>query len=152
MRGDDVERLQHNLSLLGLYYGHLNGAFEEKTHLAVLELQQSLGLERSGRVDHRTIEALAGINKNITNSKAFSLRDFHNLESANGAVRSHRIILVPSAMIGEHPSPAEAPLRIGSAVGTSPWMSQLVPTSCSPTSAHIPSSSPISRSRPPTAR
>ena len=109
MRGDDVERLQHNLSLLGLYYGHLNGAFEEKTHLAVLELQQSLGLERSGRVDHRTIEALARINKNITNSKAFSLRDFHNLESANGAVRSHRIILVPSAMIGEHPSPAEAP-------------------------------------------
>lgn len=71
MRGDDVERLQHNLSLLGLYYGHLNGAFEEKTHLAVLELQQSLGLERSGRVDHRTIEALARINKNITNSKAF---------------------------------------------------------------------------------
>jgi hypothetical protein len=35
---------------------------------------------------------------------------FHNLESANGAVRSHRIILVPSAMIGEHPSPAEAPM------------------------------------------
>lgn len=109
MRGDDVERLQHNLSLLGLYYGHLNGSFEEKTHLAVLELQQSLGLERTGRVDHRTIEALARINKNITNSKAFSLRDFHNLESANGAVRSRSIVLVPSSMIGEHPSPAEAP-------------------------------------------
>lgn len=109
MRGDDVERLQHNLSLLGLYYGHLNGSFEEKTHLAVLELQQSLGLERTGRVDHRTIEALARINKNITNSKAFSLRDFHDLESANGAVRSRSIVLVPSSMIGEHPSPAEAP-------------------------------------------
>lgn len=108
MRGDDVERLQHNLSLLGLYYGHLNGSFEEKTHLAVLELQQSLGLERTGRVDQRTIEALARINKNITNSKAFSLRDFHNLESANGAVRSRSIVLVPSSMIGEHPSPAEA--------------------------------------------
>lgn len=109
MRGDDVEHLQHNLSLLGLYYGHLNGSFEERTHLAVLELQQSLGLERSGRVDHRTIEALARINKNITDAKAFSLRDFHNLESANGAVRSRSIVLVPSSMIGEHPSPADAP-------------------------------------------
>jgi hypothetical protein len=41
MRGDDVERLQHNLSLLGLYYGHLNGAFEEKVraHCAVGGLQ-----------------------------------------------------------------------------------------------------------------
>ncbi|WP_144790454.1 N-acetylmuramoyl-L-alanine amidase [Kocuria palustris] len=109
MRGDDVEQLQQNLSLLGLYYGHLNGSFEERTHLAVLELQQNLGLERTGRVDHRTIEALARINKNITDSKAFSLRDFHNLESANGAVRSRSIVLVPKTMLEEHPRPAEAP-------------------------------------------
>lgn len=109
MRGDDVERLQHNLSLLGLYYGHLNGAFQENTHRAVLELQQSLGLERTGRVDLRTIEALARINKNITDSKAFSLRDFHNLESANGAIRQRNIVLVPSRMMQYHPRPSQAP-------------------------------------------
>lgn len=109
LRGDDVERLQQNLSLLGLYYGHLNGAFQENTHLAVLELQQSLGLERTGRVDLRTIEALARINKNITDSKAFSLRDFHNLESANGAIRQRDVVLVPSRMMDHHPRPSQAP-------------------------------------------
>lgn len=109
LRGDDVEQLQQNLSLLGLYYGHLNGSFEESTHHAVVELQQSLGLERSGRVDHGTIEALARINKSITSSKAFSLRDFHNLESANGAIRSRSIVLVPSALLPQHSGPAGAP-------------------------------------------
>lgn len=109
MRGDDVERLQHNLSLLGLYYGHLNGVFQERTHLAVLELQQNLGLERTGRVDLRTIEALARINKSITDSKAFSLRDFHNLESANGAIRQRDVVLVPSRMMHHHPRPSQAP-------------------------------------------
>lgn len=109
VRGDDVERLQENLSLLGLYYGHLTGSFDQKTHHAVVELQQSLGLDSSGVVNHQTIAALARVNKKISDSKAFSLRDYHRLERSSDAIRSQKIVLVP-AMHTEAPViPSGAP-------------------------------------------
>lgn len=95
LRGDDVVQLQTNLSGLGFYYGHLNGVFQRKTHYAVVELQENLGLEPTGVVELNTIAALARINKNITSAKAYSLRDFHRLEQATQALRQHGVILVP---------------------------------------------------------
>jgi N-acetylmuramoyl-L-alanine amidase len=108
LRGDDVTMLQHNLSRLGFYYGHLNGAFAKSTHYAVTELQQSLGLPATGVVDRETIAALARINKNITSSKAFSLRDYHRLERASSALRGRPVVLVPSRSSGQQPT-ASAP-------------------------------------------
>ncbi|MDO5618971.1 peptidoglycan-binding protein [Kocuria sp.] len=96
LRGDDVERLQDNLSLLGFYYGHITGTFDQKTHHAVVELQQSLGLETNGLVNNQTIAALARVNKKISESKAFSLRDYHRLERTSDAIRSQTIVLVPA--------------------------------------------------------
>ncbi|GGG46104.1 N-acetylmuramoyl-L-alanine amidase [Kocuria dechangensis] len=108
LRGDDVTMLQHNLSRLGFYYGHLNGVYTRNTHHAVLELQQSLGLPATGVVDRETIAALARINKNITSSKAFSLRDYHRLERATSALRGRSVVLLPSRFAGQTPS-AHAP-------------------------------------------
>lgn len=106
LRGDDVTMLQHNLSRLGFYYGHLNGAFTKKTHYAVLELHQSLGLPATGVVDRETIAALARINRNITSSKAFSLRDYHRLERATSALRGRSVVLVPALASGQRPAPS----------------------------------------------
>ncbi|MFI7481249.1 peptidoglycan-binding protein [Kocuria sp. M1R5S2] len=108
LRGDDVTMLQHNLSRLGFYYGHLNGVFGSSTHHAVTELQESLGLSPSGVVGRETIASLARINRNITSSKAFSLRDYHRLERATSALRGRSIVLVPSRDTGQQ-SPASAP-------------------------------------------
>lgn len=109
LRGDDVAGLQHNLSRLGFYYGHLNGIFTRSTHHAVLELQQSLGVAATGVVDRETIAALARINKNITSSKAFSLRDYHRLERATSALRGRSVVLVPSRAAGQQPPASAAP-------------------------------------------
>lgn len=105
LRGEDVERIQANLSRLGFYYGHLNGVFSQKTHYAVVELQENLGLEPNGVVDLETIAALARINKNITSSKAYSLRDYHRLEQATNALKQRVIILLPWASSGQAVSP-----------------------------------------------
>ncbi|MCD1144403.1 peptidoglycan-binding protein [Kocuria sp. LUK] len=116
LRGDDVARLQHNLSRLGFYYGHLDGVFGSGTHHAAVELQQSLGLAPTGVVDRDTIAALARINKNITSSKAFSLRDYHRLERASSALRGRCVVLVPSPAAGQQPpagAPADFPARAG---------------------------------------
>ena len=109
LRGDDVSMLQHNLSRLGFYYGHLNGVFGSSTHHAVMELQQSLGLGATGVVDRETIAALARINKNITSSKAFSLREYHRLERATSALRGRSVVLVPSGAAGQQPPASAAP-------------------------------------------
>ena len=109
LRGDDVTMLQHNLSRLGFYYGHLNGVFARSTHYAVLELQQSLGLPETGVVDRETIAALARINKSITSSKAFSLRDYHRLERATSALRGRSVVLVPAGDAGQQPSAGALP-------------------------------------------
>ncbi len=109
LRGDDVNMLQHNLSRLGFYYGPLNGVFGSSTHHAVMELQQSLGLRTTGVVDRETIAALARINKNITSSKAFSLREYHRLERATSALRGRSVVLVPSGAAGQQPPAAAAP-------------------------------------------
>lgn len=109
LRGDDVTMLQHNLSRLGFYYGHLNGVFGSSTHHAVIELQQSLGLDATGVVDRETIAALARINKNITSSKAFSLREYHRLERATSALLGRSVVLLPSGAAGQQPPAAAAP-------------------------------------------
>ncbi|KAA9394794.1 N-acetylmuramoyl-L-alanine amidase [Kocuria coralli] len=109
LRGDDVERLQNNLSLLGLYYGHLTGVFDQKTHYAVVELQQSLGLEPTGVVNTQTIAALARVNKKISDAKAFSLRDYHRLEQATDAIRSQKVVLVPAVFTDNPVIPGGAP-------------------------------------------
>lgn len=109
LRGDDVRRLQSNLSLLGLYYAHLTGIFDEKTHHAVVELQQSLGVEPNGVVNTQTIAALARVNKKISDSKAFSLRDYHRLERAAHAIESQRVILVPAVFVDNPVIPGGAP-------------------------------------------
>jgi N-acetylmuramoyl-L-alanine amidase len=108
MRGDDVAVLQDNLSRLGFYYGHLNGEFTRSTHHAVTELQQNLGLPMTGVVDRDTIAALARINKNITSSKAFSLRDYHRLELASSALRGRSVVLLPARHAGQQ-TPGSAP-------------------------------------------
>lgn len=105
LRGEDVERIQANLSRLGFYYGHLNGVFNRKTHYAVVELQENLGLEPNGVVDLETIAALARINKNITSSKAYSLRDYARLEQATNALKQRVIILLPWSASGQTVSP-----------------------------------------------
>ena len=112
LRGDDVTMLQHNLSRLGFYYGHLNGVFTRSTHHAVAELQQSLGLPPTGLVDRETIASLARINRNITSSKAFSLRDYHRLERATSALRGRSVVLVPSGPARQQP-PVSAPADFG---------------------------------------
>lgn len=109
LRGDDVQRLQDNLSLLGLYYGHITGVFDQKTHYAVVELQQSLGIEPHGFVNSQTIAALARVNKKISDSKAFSLREYHRLERATDAIRSQQIVLAPALLLENPAIPTDAP-------------------------------------------
>ena len=97
LHGDDVEELQTNLSLLGFYYGHLDGTFTRQTEYAVKELQSSLGTEVDGVVDRETLTGLARVSKKITTAKAFSLRDHRRLESLHEALRGREVVLVPSA-------------------------------------------------------
>ena len=60
-------------------------------------------------VDRETIAALARINKSITSSKAFSLRDYHRLERATSALRGRSVVLVPAGDAGQQPSAGALP-------------------------------------------
>ena len=108
LHGDDVEELQNNLSVLGFYYGHLDGRFDRQTDLAVCELQKSLGLPEDGVVALETLAGLARVSKKITSSKAFSLRDQRRLGMLSEALRDRVVILVPSRGITQE-NPQGAP-------------------------------------------
>ena len=106
LHGDDVEELQTNLSLLGFYYGHLDGTFTRQTEYAVKELQSSLGTEVDGVVDRETLTGLARVSKKITTAKAFSLRDHRRLESLHEALRGREVVLsLPPRAPPQHPMP-----------------------------------------------
>ncbi|WP_139006365.1 N-acetylmuramoyl-L-alanine amidase [Arthrobacter crystallopoietes] len=92
-RGDDVSELQRQLSYLGFYYGHIDGEFGERTHLAVRELQQNLGLEPTGVADAPLIGAMARVNRSISPSHAFSLRDYERLNEASAALKGRVVCL-----------------------------------------------------------
>ena len=108
MHGDDVEELQNNLSLLGFYYGHLDGTFNRQTEFAVRELQSSLGVRVDGEVALETLAGLARVSKKITSSKAFSLRDHRRLGMLHEALRGRAVILIPSEAIAQE-TPQGAP-------------------------------------------
>ena len=99
-RGDDVADLQRQLSHLGFYYGHIDGELGVRTDLAIKELQGNLGLEATGLCDSTAIVALSRINRSLSASKAFSLRDYERLNQASAALRGRTIALDPA--IGEH--------------------------------------------------
>ncbi|WP_289603430.1 peptidoglycan-binding protein [Arthrobacter sp. zg-Y877] len=103
LRGDDVAELQRHLSHLGFYYGHIDGSFGVRTRYAVAELQQNLGLPGSGVCDGDTMQAMSRVNRAISPSQAFALRDYERLDRATAALRG-RII---SVNIGR--SPRESP-------------------------------------------
>ena len=108
MHGDDVDELQNNLSLLGFYYGHLDGTFNRQTEFAVRELQSSLGVRVDGEVALETLAGLARVSKKITSSKAFSLRDHRRLGMLHEALRGRAVILIPSEAIAQE-TPQGAP-------------------------------------------
>ncbi|NKX56602.1 N-acetylmuramoyl-L-alanine amidase [Arthrobacter mobilis] len=93
LRGDDVTELQRQLSYLGFYYGHIDGEFGERTHLAVRELQLNLGLEMTGVCDAVLIDAMARVNRTISSSQAFSLRDYERLNQTTAALAGRVICL-----------------------------------------------------------
>ena len=92
-RGDDVAELQRHLSHLGFYYGHIDGEFNVRTRYAVAELQQNLGIPASGVCDHDTLQAMARVNRAITPSQAFALRDYERLDRSTAALRGRLIAL-----------------------------------------------------------
>lgn len=95
-RGDDVTELQRQLSHLGFFYGHIDGEFGPPTQAAVEELQRNVGLEATGSCNGATISALARINRSISASKAFSLRDYERLNQASAALAGRVIVLDPA--------------------------------------------------------
>ena len=92
-RGDDVAELQRHLSHLGFYYGHIDGEFSVRTRYAVAELQQNLGIPVSGVCDAATMQAMARVNRAITPSQAFALRDYERLDRSTTALRGRLIAL-----------------------------------------------------------
>ncbi|WAP51991.1 peptidoglycan-binding protein [Arthrobacter sp. ATA002] len=92
-RGDDVAELQRHLSHLGFYYGHIDGEFNVRTRYAVAELQQNLGIPGSGVCDEATMRAMARVNRAITPSQAFALRDYERLDRSTTALRGRLIAL-----------------------------------------------------------
>ena len=92
-RGDDVAELQRHLSHLGFYYGHIDGEFNVRTRYAVAELQQNLGIPGSGVCDAATMRAMARVNRAITPSQAFALRDYERLDRSTTALRGRLIAL-----------------------------------------------------------
>ncbi|MFD1214675.1 peptidoglycan-binding protein, partial [Arthrobacter sp. GCM10027362] len=100
LRGDDVAELQRQLSYLGFYYGHIDGEFGERTHLAVRELQLNLGLERTGVCDGTLIDAMARVNRTISSSQAFSLRDYERLNQTAAALAGRVICLAAGTGAG----------------------------------------------------
>ncbi|MCC3266119.1 peptidoglycan-binding protein [Arthrobacter gengyunqii] len=93
VRGDDVAELQRHLSHLGFYYGHIDGEFNVRTRYAVAELQNNLGIPGTGVCDQDTIRAMARINRAISPSQAFALRDYERLDRSTAALRGRLIAL-----------------------------------------------------------
>ena len=93
IRGDDVAELQRHLSHLGFYYGHIDGEFNVRTRYAVAELQNNLGIPGTGVCDQDTIRAMARINRAISPSQAFALRDYERLDRSTAALRGRLIAL-----------------------------------------------------------
>ncbi len=93
VRGDDVAELQRHLSHLGFYYGHIDGEFNVRTRYAVAELQNNLGIPGTGVCDQDTIQAMARVNRAITPSQAFALRDYERLDRSTAALRGRLIAL-----------------------------------------------------------
>ena len=92
-RGDDVAELQRHLSHLGFYYGHIDGEFNVRTRYAVAELQQNLGIPGTGVCDPDTMRAMSRVNRAITPSQAFALRDYERLDRSTAALRGRLIAL-----------------------------------------------------------
>lgn len=92
-RGDDVAELQRHLSHLGFYYGHIDGEFNVRTRYAVAELQRNLGIPGTGVCDADTMRAMARVNRAITPSQAFALRDYERLDRSTAALRGRLIAL-----------------------------------------------------------
>lgn len=90
-RGDDVAELQRHLSHLGFYYGHIDGEFGVRTGYAVAELQQNLGVPGSGVCDSETMTAMSRVNRAISPSQAFALRDYERLDRTTAALRGRLI-------------------------------------------------------------
>ncbi|MEV7649824.1 peptidoglycan-binding protein [Arthrobacter sp. NPDC089319] len=108
LRGDDVTELQRQLSFLGFYYGHIDGEYGQRTHLAVRELQLNLGLEATGVADGILISAMERINRTISPSQAFSLRDYERLSQASANLRGRTIAIAPGSGVGAEATVADA--------------------------------------------
>ena len=93
VRGDDVAELQRHLSHLGFYYGHIDGEFGVRTRYAVAELQQNLGIPGTGVCDMETMKAMSRVNRAISPSQAFALRDYERLDRSTAALRGRTITL-----------------------------------------------------------
>ena len=57
---DDIRWAQVELHTIGLYNGSLDGIIGPETKRALLEFQQSSGLDRTARLDQNTADALIG--------------------------------------------------------------------------------------------
>ena len=57
---DDIRWAQRRLDMIGLYDGPLDGVVGPETKRAILGFQKSNSLERSGRLDQQTTDALTG--------------------------------------------------------------------------------------------
>jgi len=57
---DDIRWAQVELHTIGLYSGSLDGIIGLETKRALLEFQESNGLERTARLDQNTADALVG--------------------------------------------------------------------------------------------
>lgn len=93
VRGDDVAELQRHLSHLGFYYGHIDGEFGIRTRYAVAELQENLGIPGTGVCDGDTMTAMSRVNRAISPSQAFALRDYERLDRSTAALRGRTITL-----------------------------------------------------------
>ena len=93
VRGDDVAELQRHLSHLGFYYGHIDGEFGVRTRYAVAELQENLGIPGTGVCDGDTMTSMSRVNRAISPSQAFALRDYERLDRSTAALRGRTITL-----------------------------------------------------------
>ena len=93
VRGDDVAELQRHLSHLGFYYGHIDGEFGIRTRYAVAELQENLGIPGTGVCDGDTMTSMSRVNRAISPSQAFALRDYERLDRSTAALRGRTITL-----------------------------------------------------------
>jgi peptidoglycan hydrolase-like protein with peptidoglycan-binding domain len=57
---DDIRWAQVKLYLIGFYDGSLDGVVGPETKRAILGFQKSISLERTGRLDQQTADALIG--------------------------------------------------------------------------------------------